>query len=121
MPWLLSLALRFGVPEKYAKQAVIAVLILLAFVAAFAAVKLHDRRVITNYDAKQEVQAQKAARRANDEAADQRATDTIAIAKKAQETHDVIQAQPDQPIAPTSRALACKRLHDLGRDPPACR
>lgn len=61
------------------------------------------------------------ARTAVVEAAKERTDDAIAIAKSEQEAHDVIAAEPDQPISPTSRALACKRLRDAGRDPPACR
>jgi predicted lipid-binding transport protein (Tim44 family) len=58
---------------------------------------------------------------ATDRAASERATDTIANSRSAQERHDVIAAQPDQPIAPTSHALSCKRLRDAGVDSPACR
>jgi hypothetical protein len=58
---------------------------------------------------------------ATDQAAAERATDTIAVAKQEQEAHDVIHSVPDAAPSAPSHALACKRLHDLGRDPPACR
>lgn len=57
---------------------------------------------------------------ATNKAADERANDTIKQAKNEAEAHDAIEAQPDQPISPTSRALACKRLRDAGRNPAAC-
>jgi hypothetical protein len=60
------------------------------------------------------------ARPATDKAANERANDAIANARQDQERRDVIEAQPDQPIAPTSHALACKRLRDARRDSPAC-
>lgn len=121
MTGLVKFALGLGVPERFAKAAVIAALVTLGALATFAAVKLHDHRVISGHDTKRENTALKADQKASSDAADQRATDTIAIARNAQETRDAIQAQPDQPIAPTSRALACKRLRNAGRDVPACR
>lgn len=68
-----------------------------------------------------EIKVERRARPATDKAAEERARDSIDQAKDEQEAHDAIAAQPDQPISPTSRALACKRLRDAGRDPPACR
>lgn len=77
----------------------------------------YDRSVIARHEAAIARRAQPA----TDQAAAERAKDSINNAKRDQERHDVINAAPDQPIAPTSRALACKRLRDAGRDPPACR
>lgn len=57
---------------------------------------------------------------ATDKAADERAKDTIKQSANEKEAHDAIQAQPDQPIAPTSRALSCKRLRDHNINSPAC-
>jgi hypothetical protein len=68
-----------------------------------------------------EIKIERRARPATDAAADERAKDAIRTDHQAQERHDVIAAQPDQPIAPTSRALSCKRLRDAGIDSPACR
>lgn len=56
-----------------------------------------------------------------DKAADERAKDTIHQSQNEKEAHDAIQAQPDQPISPTSRALACRRLSNAGKHPPSCR
>jgi hypothetical protein len=58
---------------------------------------------------------------ATDTAASERANDASANAKKDEERHDAIHSVPDAPPGGPSHALACKRLHDLGRDPPACR
>jgi predicted lipid-binding transport protein (Tim44 family) len=58
---------------------------------------------------------------ATDAAATERANDAIANAKKDEERHDAIHSVPDTPPGGPSHALACKRLHDLGRDPPSCR
>lgn len=68
-----------------------------------------------------QVKIERRARPATDAAASERARDTIRNDRKDQERHDVIAKEPDTPIAPASRALACQRLRDLGRAPPACR
>jgi hypothetical protein len=83
----------------------------------WAGIAYHDSNVVVKHDAKIEQRAAKA----TDQAATERANDTITLAKTEQETHNVIQAQPDQPIAPTSHALSCERLRRLGRAPPSCR
>lgn len=75
------------------------------------------RDAVSDHQAKVE----RRAKPATDKAASERSADAIHNERQQQERRDVIQAQPDQPIAPTSRALACKRLRDAGRDPPACR
>lgn len=68
-----------------------------------------------------EVKIEQRAQPATNKAADERAKDEIHNSKQQEERRDVIEAQPDQPIAPTSRALACKRLSEAGKHPPACR
>jgi hypothetical protein len=117
MSGLLALAIRLGVPQRFAGAAVAVVLFLLALAALELGKCAYDKSVIDNHEAKVERRAAPA----TDKAATERANDTIATAKHEQELHDVIQAQPDQPSSPTSRALACKRLSDAGKHPPACR
>lgn len=67
-----------------------------------------------------EVRVERRAAPATEKAASERVADAVHNAKQAQERHDVIAAEPDQPIAPTSRALGCKRLRDAGVRSPAC-
>ena len=114
---LIATLIGWGVPAKLAKPLLYGVGVLLLVGAIFAAVKLHDRRVVASHEA----QIQQRAAPATDQAATERANDTIATTRHEEELHNVIAAQPDQPIAPTSHALSCKRLHDAGRNPPACR
>lgn len=91
--------------------------LILAIIAAFAiAIAMIRNDAVDDNQAKIE----RRARPANDKAANERAQDTINNAKSEQERKDAIQAQPDQPITPTSRALACDRLRRAGRTPPAC-
>ena len=108
---------------KLAKPLLIGVGAVLLCLAMFAAVKIHDHRVVKAHDAQIEVKTLQAQRQANDQAAAQRSTDVITQAKNEQEAHSAIAAQPDQPIAPTSRALGCQRLQRAGKDIskfPAC-
>lgn len=106
-----------GVPAKFARPLAIAGLIALILAAMGTAVCAIRKDAVDDHETKVEARA----RPATDKAAGERARDTIATTKHEQELHDVIAAQPDQPIAPTSRALSCKRLRDAGRNPPACR
>lgn len=113
IPWLLAK----GVPARFVKPLLGLVALIALSGILWAAIAYHDRNVIRARDAKVEQQAAKA----TDQAASERATDTITLNQSEQVTHDAIQAQPDQPIAPTSLALACQRLHRAGRSSPACR
>lgn len=120
---LITLITGWGVPAKLAKPLLIGVGVVLACLAIFAAVKLHDRNVVKAHDAQVQVKTLQAQQKANDAAAEQRSTDTIKQAQNEQEAHNAIAAQPDQPIAPTSRALGCERLRRAGKDIsriPAC-
>jgi ABC-type nickel/cobalt efflux system permease component RcnA len=106
-----------GLSEKVARAIAYAGLALVIILAMWGGKRAYDRSVIAHHEA---TIARKAAK-ATDQAATERAADTIANAKHQQELHDAIHSVPDAPPAGPSHALACKRLHDLGRDPPACR
>jgi hypothetical protein len=114
---LIRLALKLGIAPRFAKGAVLAGLFVAALLTVGGVVMWIRHDAVSDHEAKVE----RRARPATDKAADERARDTIHNAKTDQERHNVIKAQPDQPISPTSHALACRRLHDAGRDPPACR
>jgi pyruvoyl-dependent arginine decarboxylase (PvlArgDC) len=117
MGTLIGLLTARGMSERLARMISTAALVLLVLGACTGLMVAYNHHVIAADRAKT---VQRAAP-ATDAAAAERAADTIATAQHEQELHDVIAAAPDQPIAPTSRALGCKRLHDVGRDPPACR
>lgn len=117
MTWLISLVTGLGVPSRFAKSVLAVVGAILLIAALWGLKALYDHRVIANHEQKLEQRAKPA----TDKAAEERANDAIANAKNEQEMHDAIQAQPDQPIAPTSHALACERLRRAGRSVAACR
>lgn len=116
MGWLIGLLVDRGLSEKAARAAsyIGLVLLILSVCGGVVAWIRHD--AVADHQAKVQQRVQPA----NDKAASERANDAINNAKSQQELHDVIQAQPDQPIAPTSRALACERLRRAGRHPASC-
>lgn len=118
-PFILTFAEGLLGPQfaKFAKPLIWLVAALLLALAAYAVLKIHDHRVVAASQAKV---VQRAAP-ATDQAATERANDTVAITQHEQEQHNAIAAQPDQPIAPTSHVRACDQLRRAGRTPPACR
>jgi D-arabinose 1-dehydrogenase-like Zn-dependent alcohol dehydrogenase len=116
MPWLLSLATGIGIPPRFAKFAVIGAGIVLLLLIVFAAVKIHDHRVVAQH----EQQLQQRAKPATDQAAAERSRDTITQAKNEEEAHNAVHSVPDAAPAGPSHALACKRLRDHGRHPASC-
>ncbi len=107
-----GIAPRFARPLAYAG---LALLLLAMLGTALCAIR---KDAVEDHQTKIEARA----RPATDKAADERARDTIAAATNERITRDEIAAQPDQPISPTSRTLACRRLSNAGRDlPAACR
>jgi threonine dehydrogenase-like Zn-dependent dehydrogenase len=123
MPWLLSLALKLGVPARFGKAAVIGAGIILLLIAAFAAVKIHDHRVIATHDAKQDAATAKADRAADNHAAEQRRTDD---ARLTQETTE-LNRSTNNGQTDLDRRLAfqrCLRMQQSARaakrQPPAC-
>ena len=110
IPTIVAWLVRKGLSSKAAPRVAWAgtALVALCAVAAllWAAIAMHDRNVISTNDAKIERKAVKA----TDQAASERASETITLNQSETEAHNVIAAQPDQPIAPTSHALSCDRL-----------
>jgi 3-hydroxyacyl-CoA dehydrogenase len=116
MNFLVGLALQLGIPQRFAKFAVIGAGVVLLLLAIFAAVKIHDHRVVAQHEAKIEQRAKPA----TDQAAAERSKDAITQAKNEEEMHNAIASQPDQPIAPTSHARACLQLRRAGKHPASC-
>jgi hypothetical protein len=114
---LIAFALNLGIPARFAKAAVFGTLIALGIAILLLGKCAYDKSVID----KHELKLERRAAPATDKAATERARDTIRNDKHEEELHDVIAAQPDQPIAPTSHALACQRLRNAGKHPSACR
>lgn len=78
------------VGPKFAKAAVVGTGIVLLLLAVFAAVKIHDHRVIANHEAKQDAATAKADRTADNHAAEQRRTDDTRVATETQEINNAV-------------------------------
>lgn len=102
--------------EKWGRIASYAIVAIGVLLLLWAAKCTYDRSVINKHE--QKIQQRVAP--ANQKADTRRAADTVTNAKNEEEMHNVIAAQPDQPISPTSRALSCERLRRAGRSSPAC-
>jgi hypothetical protein len=114
---LIPYVLKLGVPAKFAKPVIFAVLGLLILAVLWGGKCAYDKNVI----AKHEQQLEQRAKPATDQAATERANDTIAQAKNEEEAHNAVHSVPDAAPAGPSHALACKRLSDHGRHPASCR
>lgn len=108
--WLGPKASKFAAPLIYTGY------IILAVGAFFGLKALYDSSVISHHE--QKIQNRVAP--ATNKASNERANDTIANTKNEEDMHNVIAAQPDQPIAPTSRAHGCEQLRRAGRHSAAC-
>lgn len=117
-PFILSLVEGMLGPSfaKFAKPLIYA-LAIVVLVAGFGIAKCsYDRHIIADHEAA----TVQRAKPATDQAATERASETTTLSNQEQEMHNVIAAEPDQPIAPTSHARACLQLQRAGRHSPAC-
>lgn len=115
---LLSLFARWGVAESLRKPLAYLMAAVLIFALLWLLKGCYDDALIRDHDAAREA----VAKGARDQAADQRAADTIANAKNEKDLHDAIDAAPrGGELSPAAHALACERLRKLGRIPAACR
>jgi hypothetical protein len=114
MTWIIARIIALGVPERLVKP----LLALLAFIALagllWALLARHDHQVIATHDAKQEVQAVRVDRKADEQASIQRQADTTRI------NQEQTQLEKVQANAPTDldRRLArarCLRAQQAAR------
>jgi hypothetical protein len=114
---LFALVAGWGVPAKLVKPLIYGVLVVLVLGALWGGKCAYDKSVIDSHEAKIEQRAKPA----TDQAATERAQETIAIQQHEQEMHNAIAAAPDQPIAPSSHVRACEQLRRAHRHSPSCR
>lgn len=115
---LIPLLVKLGVPEELRKPVQYAILVLVAVGIFFAAKAIYDRSVVDDYVDKRAADTIEA----RDDAAEERAKDTIRdTINDKDRTNAIESAPPGGELSPAARALACERLRQLGRIPPACR
>lgn len=106
------LAARVG--QRFARPAAIALAIIAAVLMIIIAKALYDRRVIADHEAKQVARTAITNSAAHNEAADQRARDTIRISEDERKREDAIVSAPSGVPSPAAIRLNCERLRQAG-------
>jgi hypothetical protein len=125
MGFLIGLALKLGVSQRWARPVTIAALVALLVFGLGVAKCAYDRSVINNYTNAAKAKAAAADRKADAKAAVERRTDDARITNEAQELKDV-EARHEKESAATRRVARqrCIRLQqqarDAGKQSPAC-
>jgi hypothetical protein len=120
---LISLAAKIGIPEPFRKAAVIGAGVILLLLAAFVVVKIHDHRVISAHEAKQDAATAKADRAADNHAAEQRRTDDARLTQEAQQLKEAPSHAKTNHDRSSARFRCIKLQQDARaakRQPPAC-
>lgn len=123
MSALIAIALRLGVPQRFAKAAVIAALAVLAIAALAVLKSCYDASVVRQHEAERRAAAAQADREADRRSATQRRTDDARLAQEA----EALRRTYEDATNDADRRLArhrCIRLQQAarasGRQPPAC-
>jgi hypothetical protein len=112
---LIGLALKAGIPAKYAKVAVFVVLAIAA-VAAFALLKsCYDNSIIDAHDNKREATIAKEDRKADATAAVERRADDARLTKESQEVKEAINEARSEGRDPRAAYYECIRLQQQAR------
>jgi hypothetical protein len=112
---LIGIALKLGIPPRFAKPAVIGAGIVLLLLAIFAAVKIHDHRVIATHEAKQDAANAKADRKADAKAAEQRRSDDTRITVETQEINNAVSEAKRTGADPRAAYYSCVGLQQRAR------
>jgi predicted lipid-binding transport protein (Tim44 family) len=113
--WLIGLALKAGIPAKWAKGAVIAILIALLLAGLGIGKCAYDKRVIANHEAKQEAATAKADRKADAKAAEQRRADDNRSTAEATEIKEAVNEAGNDPAARRAAYYRCVQLQQSAR------
>ena len=115
MNFLIALALKAGVPQRFAKAAVIAALVTILVAGLGVAKCSYDRNVIEHHEAKQEAATAKADRAADAKAADQRRTDDARTTAEAVEIKEAIDEAKRSGADPRAAYYECVRRQQAAR------
>jgi hypothetical protein len=124
MGFLLGLALKLGIPSRFAKGAVIAAIIGLAIALLGLGKCAYDRSIIKAHDAKQEAAVAKADRKADAKAAEQRRADDARSTAEDTEIKEAINEAKATGADPRAAYYKCVQLQQRARrdhkPPPDC-
>jgi hypothetical protein len=116
-----------GVPARMTRLLAIGALVVLAFVALWIALSIHDRRVVAEHEAAAAAEATTADRAADAQAATRRRTDDARLEAEADALEEVTENEMDaaDPLAARRAYYDCVRVQQqaraAGRLSPACR
>ena len=111
----ISLLIGWGVPAKLAKPLLYGVGVLLLLLAIFAAVKLHDRRVVAQHQAAQDASNAKADRKADQQAGEQRRADDARQTNETQEINNAVSEAKRTGADPRAAYYHCVELQQAAR------
>lgn len=113
--FLIGLALKLGIPARFAKVAVIASLVVLLIVGLGVAKCAYDRSVIKAHDTKRDAAIAKADRKADAKAAEERRADDSRLAKESTEIKEAVNEAGSDPAARRAAYYRCVRLQQSAR------
>lgn len=122
MTFLLGLALKAGIPAKYAKFAVIAALVALLVVMLGVGKCAYDKRLIKTHDLEREAATAKADRKADTKAAEERRADDARATTETAEIKEAVNEARAEGRDPRAAYYECVRLQQAARasgKPPA--
>ena len=112
---LIGLALKVGIPARFAKIAVIASLVVLLVVGLGVAKCAYDRSVIKAHEAERDAATAKADRKADTKAAEERRSDDARLTTETQEIKDAVEEAKRTGADPRAAYYACVRLQQSAR------
>lgn len=113
--FLITWALKAGIPAKYAKIAVIGALVTLLVVGLGVAKCAYDKSVIASHEAKQDAANAKADRKADTKAAEQRRTDDARSTKEETEIKEAVDEARRTGADPRAAYYECVRRQQHAR------
>lgn len=121
---LASLAVRAGVPQRFAKAAGIAAIAILCIALLAIGKCTYDRSVITKHDAGINAEVATKGREGEATASVERRADDARIQNESQEVKDAVAPIPDRATSARQRARACvilrRQAREAGHPIPAC-
>lgn len=122
--FLLNWAAKAGIPERFRKDAVVAVFVVLVLAAIVIGVKVHDHNVIKQHEATQDAANTKANQKADNHAAEQRRVDDARSTQEQQQVKEAINEAGSDPAARRAAYYRCVGLQQSARanrqQPPEC-
>lgn len=120
--FLIGLALKAGIPARFAKVAVVAALAVLLVVGLGLAKCAYDRSIIKAHDAERDAATAKADRKADTKAAEERRSDDARLAHETQELKEAVNEAGNDAGARRRAYYECIRSLQAARargEPPA--